>query len=115
MGHTVAPEVKSCFSNAQLFVARNAGHIAISDQPRQVIFNILSFLQLPPDANMETSVLTPEAIAPVVPQPQESAPTPSSVEAPKEGMSKADRAAQMPVPMIFGHTDAGATGSHDTP
>merc|ERR1711933_151227 len=49
---TVAQEVKSCFSNVQLKVVPGAGHIAICDKPRQVIFSIVSFLAMPTTTHM---------------------------------------------------------------
>lgn len=52
---TVAQDVKACFSNAQLLVVKNAGHIAMGDRPRQVIMSVLSFLLLPVDTCMETA------------------------------------------------------------
>jgi len=44
---TVAKEVLNCFSNAQLMLVPGAGHIAICDRPRQVVFGLLAFLKLP--------------------------------------------------------------------
>lgn len=52
--HTVGQTVRDCFSNVQMMVVRQAGHIAICDQPRQVVLSILDFLRHPPDADMRT-------------------------------------------------------------
>merc|ERR1712187_1011757 len=59
----VADEVKNCFTNVQLLVVKHAGHIAICDQPRQVVLSILSFLRMPLDVNMSTADISPDSTA----------------------------------------------------
>lgn len=107
---TVAKEVESCFSNAQLLVVPGAGHIAICDRPRQVVFSILSFLQLPVTARMGQQELgiQPSAQPPLGPRP----PLPQQ---PTVGQSlaigtvvqrKVQSAAQMPLgPQILGRAE----------
>jgi len=91
---TVAEEVKKCFSNVHLMVVPGAGHIAICDKPRQVFLSILAFLQLAPDARMDS---TPLSIS-TRPSRQQATPQPGI-------NNRADRAAQMPVPIVLGHTE----------
>lgn len=110
---TVAKEVESCFSNVQLMVVPGAGHIAICDRPRQVIFSILSFLKLPLETRMgsvELAVPPPAAMASAPRRsasgrqslpPQGGGPAASSV-VPSAVARKAASAAQMPVPMVLG-------------
>lgn len=62
--HTVAPEVKSCFSNVQLMVVPGAGHIAIGDRPKQTVLSILTFLKLPRETRMDTVDVTSRSLAP---------------------------------------------------
>jgi len=95
---TVAEEVRKCFSNVHLMVVQNAGHIAICDKPRQVFQSILAFLQLAPDARVEGLQLATSSQLP-------RQPASVQVVAPPASDSRADRAAQMPVPMILGHSE----------
>uniref|UniRef100_A0A7S1S514 AB hydrolase-1 domain-containing protein n=1 Tax=Alexandrium catenella TaxID=2925 RepID=A0A7S1S514_ALECA len=95
---TVAQEVKKCFSNVQLMVVPNAGHIVICDKPRQVFFAILAFLQLSPDARVQNASLDRPVLKARQPNARAVAP-PACVAA------GAERAAQMPVPVILGHTE----------
>lgn len=112
---TVAQEVKKCFSNVQLMVVPNAGHIAICDKPRQVILSIFAFLQLPPGtrvagARLSTQPLPPPTRAPSRPADQpggdSGVPAADSAElltSPILPEERAARAAQMPCPMVLGH------------
>jgi len=100
--NTVGEEVKQCFSNVQLMIVRNAGHIAICDQPRQVVLSILSFLRQPTDVNMSDVLLAPKR---------------RNLQADSDALGDGgaaggaaetkfqERAAEMPVPIVLGHTD----------
>jgi len=99
---TVAEEVRQCFSNAQLMLVKNAGHIAICDQPRQVILSILAFLKLPENTRMGATPLATSSLPQPVRVPSSAIAKPSGDKAAGQ-TNKADRAAQMPVPMVFGH------------
>uniref|UniRef100_A0A7S4STK7 AB hydrolase-1 domain-containing protein n=1 Tax=Alexandrium monilatum TaxID=311494 RepID=A0A7S4STK7_9DINO len=103
---TVAQEIKKCFDNVQLLVVPNAGHIVICDKPRQVFFSLLSFLQLPPDARMEGANLDRPVLKPRQPHARTGVAPPAVVSADRAG-----RAAQMPVPVILGHTEDVNTSS----
>jgi len=52
----VGEEVKRCFCNAQLVVVKNAGHIAMYDQQRQVVQTMAAFLKLPPETSVDRVV-----------------------------------------------------------
>lgn len=153
--HTVGETVKQCFSNVQMMVVKQAGHIAICDQPRQVVLSILDFLRQPPDANMrEVKIVVPPmqlkrpppmaTMSAVPPRPDEPVPAPprdgqadapapptdgvvaasaTAADAAEAGANeqranvasflcldrrddnRAERVAQMPVPVILGHRE----------
>lgn len=131
---TVGDEVKRCFSNVHLMIVQNAGHIAICDKPRQVFLSILGFLQLPENTTMSTAQFTPTGprslrltppTKPVAPPGAEGKGAAAASRTSQSSLCSdgplasddfrhADRAAQMPVPLILGHREdlAGSSNSN---
>lgn len=147
--HTVGETVRDCFSNVQMMIVRQAGHIAICDQPRQVVLAILDFLRRPPDTDMRTvkivvpsppkrvqttaSAGLPPRDTPPAPPPDPGPPAPPNEVGPGAtdrsaqvaaiaeeflygNNARAERAAQMPVPVVLGiredqEEEGGASGT----
>jgi len=111
-----AEDVRQLFCNAQLMVAKNSGHICIYDQPVQVISAIAAFMHLPADAQLAT-----QPVVPTLRLARGGSRSPSSPSGSPDHFDS-DRAAQMPIPLVLGHTDISrsdaertqGTGSTDT-
>lgn len=97
---TVGHKVVSFFSNAKLLVIPQAGHIAICEQPLEVVPRILRFLCLPESTSMAS-------IGELLQRPGQARP-----EAAPQLKSRAGNA-EMPVPMILGNTDAASSAREE--
>jgi len=102
---TIGQKVKSFFSNATLLTIPRAGHIVLVDRPAEVVPRIVSFLKMPPDTRMDTTMIPP-------PQPVQDPPMPSPTQPQPKGDVEAGligkdtfREDQMPVPVVLGHSE----------
>mmetsp|Transcript_42376 Transcript_42376/g.76932 ORF Transcript_42376/g.76932 Transcript_42376/m.76932 type:complete len:433 (+) Transcript_42376:41-1339(+) len=111
--HTTAQQVCDCFSNARLLVVKDAGHIALCDQPKQVILSIIAFLRLPVDVRVSQVKLVlpfihrlqPKALPAKYRSKPPGASAYSASDAAALRQKIAERASEMPVPMILGHSE----------